>query len=120
MEESLTTTIRRRVAEDLSGDAAAALSGDDRREFARQRAFLHLDALSVSGHGSNALAPSPLEEQHLAQSVLDALFGLGRLQTLVDDDGIENIDINGCDRVWATFADGSKRLMDPVADSDDE
>jgi pilus assembly protein CpaF len=120
MGESLTTAIRRRVAEDLSGDAAAALSGDDRREFARQRAFLHLDALSVSGHGSNAQAPSPLEEQHLAQSVLDALFGLGRLQTLVDDDGIENIDINGCDRVWATFADGSKRLMDPVADSDDE
>ena len=34
----------------------------------------------------------------------------------MDDDGIENIDINGCDQVWATFADGSKRLMDPVAD----
>ncbi len=120
MGESLTTAIRRRVAEDLSGDAASALSGDDRREFARQRAFLHLDALSGSGHGSDELSPSPLEEQHLAQSVLDALFGLGRLQTLVDDDSIENIDINGCDRVWATFADGSKRLMDPVADSDDE
>ena len=120
MGESLTTAIRRRVAEDLSGDAASALSGDDRREFARQRAFLHLDALSTSGHASDVPSPSPLEEQHLAQSVLDALFGLGRLQTLVDDDTIENIDINGCDRVWATFADGSKRLMDPVADSDDE
>jgi pilus assembly protein CpaF len=120
MGESLTTVIRRRVAEDLSGDAAAALSGDDRREFARQRAFLHLDALSVTADGPSGVAATPLEEQHLAQSVLDALFGLGRLQPLVDDDSIENIDINGCDRVWATFADGSKRLMDPVADSDDE
>ncbi len=38
--------------------------------------------------------------------MLDALFGLGRLQALVDDPDIENIDVNGCDRVWATFADG--------------
>jgi len=120
MGEPLTTTIRRRVAEDLSGDAASALSGDDRREFARQRAFLHLDTLSASGHGSAPVPPSPVEEQRMAQAVLDALFGLGRLQSLVDDDGIENIDINGCDQVWATFADGSKRLMDPVAESDDE
>ena len=99
MGESLTTTIRRRVAEDLSGDDAASLAGDDRREFARQRAFLHLDALSASGHGEAPAAASPLEEQHLAQAVLDALFGLGRLQSLVDDEGIENIDINGCDQV---------------------
>jgi pilus assembly protein CpaF len=120
MDESLTTTIRRRVAEDLSGDDAAGLSGDDRREFARERAFLHLDALSAAGDEGVPAVPSALEEQRLAQAVLDALFGLGRLQALVDDDGIENIDINGCDRVWATFADGSKRLMDPVADSDEE
>ena len=120
MGESLTTTIRRRVAEDLSGDDASTLLGDDRREFARQRAFLHLDALSAAGDGGTAGSPTPLEEQRLAQAVLDALFGLGRLQALVDDPEIENIDINGCDRVWATFADGSKRLMEPVADSDED
>jgi len=120
MGESLTTTIRRRVAEDLSGDDAAALSGDDRREFARQRAFLHLDVLSAAGTVGIPDSQAPLDEQRLAQAVLDALFGLGRLQVLVDNDEIENIDINGCDQVWATFADGSKRLMDPVADSDEE
>jgi pilus assembly protein CpaF len=117
---ALASTIRRRVAEDLAGPDAAVLSGDDKREFARQRAFQHLDALS--GPLGDALGASltPLEEQGLAQSVLDALFGMGRLQALVDDDSIENIDVNGCDRVWATFADGSKRLMAPVAESDDE
>jgi Flp pilus assembly CpaF family ATPase len=120
MGESLTTAIRRRVAEDLSGDEAATLTPDDRREFARQRAYLHLDALSAAGHFGTEEMPTSLEEQGLAQAVLDALFGLGRLQALVDDDGIENIDINGCDQVWATYADGSKRLMDPVADSDEE
>lgn len=118
--ESLTGVIRRRVAEDLSGEGAVGLTGDDRREFARQRTFLHLDTLAGADGGGLDTAPNPVEEQRLAQAVLDALFGLGRLQALVDDDGIENIDINGCDRVWATFADGTKRLMDPVADDDDE
>ncbi len=120
MSETLTTQIRRRVAEDLAADDGALLDGDDRREFARQRAFLHLDALAAADRGTTGTARTPVEEQRLAQAVLDALFGLGRLQALVDDERIENIDVNGCDRVWATFADGSKRLMDPVADSDDE
>ena len=120
MTEAIATTIRRRVAEDLAGDGVLDLDADDRREFARQRAFLHLDSL-VAGNGHVDGAPaSPVEEQELAQAVLDALFGMGRLQALVDDDRIENIDINGCDQVWATFADGSKRSMGPVADSDDE
>jgi pilus assembly protein CpaF len=63
---------------------------------------------------------SPEASIKCPQSVLDALFGMGRLQALIDDPRIENIDINGCDRVWATFADGSKRMMEPIADSDDE
>ncbi len=67
-----------------------------------------------------AIPADPVEEQALAQAVLDALFGMAGLQGLIDDPDIENIDINGCDRVWATFADGSKRLMPPIADSDDE
>ncbi|MGD0880637.1 MAG: ATPase, T2SS/T4P/T4SS family [Acidimicrobiales bacterium] len=120
MNAPLASTIRQRVAEDLAGHEASSLTGDDRKEFARQRAFLHLDALSEFGDGEAPALLTHQEEQRLAQTVLDALFGLGRLQVLVDDPDIENIDINGCDRVWATFADGSKRLMDPVADSDDE
>jgi Flp pilus assembly CpaF family ATPase len=118
----LTRSIRQSVAEDLAGREASALPGDDRREFARQRVFVHLDALgdAVGATGVPNSALSHTDEQRLAQSVLDSLFGLGRLQALVDDPDIENIDINGCDRVWAVFADGSKRLMDPVADSDEE
>ncbi len=120
MSETLTSTIRRRVAEDLAGDGVSDLDAEDRREFARQRAFLHLDSLAGTHVPASGRPVSAVEEQELAQAVLDALFGLGRLQALVDDDGIENIDINGCDQVWATFADGSKRSMAPVADSDEE
>ncbi len=115
----MASAIRELVAEDLATPEGTLLIGDDRREFARQQVFAHLDLLAEQG--GHAWSPDAQEdEQRLAQSVLDALFGLGRLQTLVDDPEIENIDVNGCDRVWATFADGSKQLMAPIADSDEE
>ncbi|HEY1989855.1 MAG TPA: ATPase, T2SS/T4P/T4SS family [Acidimicrobiales bacterium] len=120
MTENLAGSLRRLVAEDLAAQDDADLRGDDRREYARQRIFAHLDDLASDGSGAGEIAPTVAEEQMLAQSVLDALFGMGRLQALIDDPRIENIDINGCDRVWATFADGSKRMMEPIADSDDE
>lgn len=149
MSRSLAAELRELVAEDLAGPRAMGLSGDHRREFARQRIFAHLDRLSHQdqetptwsthaspgtlspmgepgsrgsvGEARTLLVPAdPEEEQVLAQAVLDALFGMAGLQSLIDDPDIENIDINGCDRVWVTFADGSKRLMPPIADSDEE
>jgi pilus assembly protein CpaF len=114
----LAAALRRLVAEDLAA-VEEELEGDDRREFARQRIFVRLDELALEEFGDPA-GHSGGDEQLLAQSVLDALFGMGRIQTLIDDPGIENIDINGCDRVWVTYADGSKRLAPPVADTDDE
>ena len=119
MTAALAKAIRELVAEDLATSPAAGLVADDRREFARRQVFAHLDDLTSmngewhSGEGSG-------DETLLAQTVLDSLFGMGRIQALIDDAEIENIDINGYDRVWVTFADGSKRLMSPVAESDDE
>ena len=149
MSRTLAAELRALVAEDLAGPQATGLSGDHRREFARQRIFVHLDRLaqesretvawsdhipwgvssSANGPGSDTgrqrphpppVPDDPLDEQALAQAVLDALFGMAGLQSLIDDPDIENIDINGCDRVWVTFADGSKHLMPPIADSDED
>ncbi|MGO8871608.1 MAG: CpaF family protein [Acidimicrobiales bacterium] len=119
MKADLAAEIRELVAEDLAAPEAALLVGDDRREFARQQVFIHLDHLTGAA-GDGLEGDTTEREQRLAKSVLDALFGMGRLQALVDEPSIENIDINGCDRVWATFADGTKRLMAPVAESDAE
>ncbi len=120
MTGSLVSTIRELVAEDLAAVDPSELTGEDRREFARQQIFAHLDMLAADPVRPWPLPADAADEQRLAQSILNALFGMGPLQSLVDDTGIENIDINGCDRVWATFADGSKRMMPPVADSDEE
>ncbi len=107
------SVLRQLVAGDLSEPEAASLSADERREYARSCVYRHLDDMVASGY-------APEDEEGLARSVLDALFGLGRLQGLIEDPDIENIDVNGCDRVWVTYSDGSKELVDPVAENDEE
>ena len=48
------------------------------------------------------------------------LASLGRLQPLLDDDSVQDINVNGCDEVWVIRDDGSKTRADPIADTDDE
>jgi Flp pilus assembly CpaF family ATPase len=60
------------------------------------------------------------EQTRMAQAVFDAVFRLGRLQPLIDDDRAENIFILGHDRVLLQLVDGSRIQVDPVADSDEE
>ena len=63
---------------------------------------------------------SPGLQAALVQAVFDSLFRLGRLQPLVEDDRVENILIDGCDRVWLGLVDGSTVRGPAVADSDQE
>jgi pilus assembly protein CpaF len=62
----------------------------------------------------------PADEEALTRAVLDRLFELGRLQPLLDDDRIQNITANGCDRVFVDYADGTKMPGPPIAETDDE
>ena len=60
------------------------------------------------------------DEDELARAIDDALFGLGALQPLLEDDTIENVNANGCDETWVTRADGTKERGPSLAASDDE
>lgn len=62
----------------------------------------------------------PEEEARLKKDLFSMMFGMGRLQVLLDDPDVENIDANGCDVVWVRSADGSKRRGEAIADTDDE
>ena len=57
---------------------------------------------------------------HLQSAVVDALFGLGRLQPLVDNPDLENIEIYGHDRTVLVWADGRHTHGPAIADSDEE
>jgi Flp pilus assembly CpaF family ATPase len=62
-----------------------------------------------------------LDRTRLAQRVREQLVGLGELQVLLEKEDVEDIDINGCDIVWVSYADGHReRWPNPVASSDEE
>jgi pilus assembly protein CpaF len=96
------------------------LDEDSRREIGRALIVTmlrdHADALLAEG----APTPTPAQESALAEAIFAALFGLGRLQPLVDDEQVENIEITGCDRVHLVYGDGRVQPGPPVADSDEE
>jgi pilus assembly protein CpaF len=112
-----------RLAEQRRLDATAGMppmTAEDERQFARA-----LIAQVLEDHARNEItagrAPSNAqEEEELAAAIHAALFGVGRLQPLLEDQEIENIDINGCDRVFLGYADGREVLGEPAAENDDE
>jgi len=112
-----------RLAEQRRLDAAAGLApmtSEDERQFARA---IISQVLEEHARSEILVGRPPLiaqEETDLAEAIHAALFGVGRLQPLLEDQQIENIDINGCDRVFIGYADGSEVLADPVAESDEE
>jgi pilus assembly protein CpaF len=112
-----------RLAEQRRLDAAAAMpamSGEDERQFARALIAQVLEEHARSEITAGRAPSNAQEEEELAAAIHAALFGVGRLQPLLEDQQIENIDINGCDRVFLGYADGREVLGEPVAESDDE
>ena len=126
MDHALVRRLRTEVAEQIAGqrrdDAVLglAMSPEDERQYARS-----LIARSLASHArleleSGRVPPTAEEEEDLAAAVHAALYGVGRLQPLLDDPMVENVDINGCDRVFVGYADGRELMLDPVAETDEE
>jgi len=69
---------------------------------------------------AGAPVPTPADREALAQAVYDQRYGLGPLAGYLRDPRVENVDVNGCDEVWVTYATGERVIGPPVAASDDE
>jgi len=63
---------------------------------------------------------SPQERDDLAQAIYDQRYGLGPLEVYLRDADVENVDINGCDQVWVTYATGERVAAQPVAATDED
>src|SRR6202045_4236716 len=127
MDHSVVKRLRQEVGDRLAqqrrADAASGLapmSPEDERQFARALISMVLDEFARGEIPLGRRPPSAEEEEALAAGVHAALFGVGRLQPLLEDPEIENIDVNGCDRVFIGYADGRETMAEPVAESDDE
>ncbi|WP_046472314.1 CpaF family protein [Allosalinactinospora lopnorensis] len=64
--------------------------------------------------------PNGALEAELQTRVFNSVFGLGRLQPLIERPDVENIEINGYDQVWMRTRTGELLRGEPVADSDQE
>jgi len=69
--------------------------------------------------GKGRDTPSDQALNALRAAVLARVLGLGGLQVLMDDPGIETINANGCDMVFAIRADGATTIEAPIAPTDE-
>ncbi|GGM81189.1 protein kinase [Longimycelium tulufanense] len=93
---------RRHLAERLAADAADAYATEE-----------------LAHPTGTGLLPDEVE-RHVINQALDEIFGMGGLQPLLANPDIENINVNGCDKVFVRYADGRRAQTPPVAASDDE
>jgi len=123
----LVRRLRQGVADQLAATRRAdgangrdPMTGEDEREYARAVLNRALAEHARAELSAGRTPPTPDEEEDVAGAVQAALFGVGRLQPLLDDPLVENVDINGCDHVFVSYSDGRELYGAPVADSDAE
>lgn len=106
---------------DLEARHLAPRSEADERQqaqsFIRRVVSEHTEARLSQGE---ELSDDAEHDIRLRAAIYSAIYGAGQLQELLDDDLIENININGCDETWVTYAGGRKVRWRPVASSDAE
>jgi pilus assembly protein CpaF len=95
-------------------------ASDDERQNERDRLarVLVREVADTKRHAGMPL--SRADEQALFDALAADLAGLGRLQSLLLDNSIEEIHVLGHDRVRITRRDGTVDWGQPVADSDEE
>ncbi|AYG81185.1 Putative conjugal transfer protein [Streptomyces hundungensis] len=112
-----------RIAEQRRLDqvrGVAAMSSEDERQYARAVIAQILEEYARTEINAGRTPLDAETEEQYAAAVHAALFGVGRLQPLLDDPEVENIDINGCDQVFVGYSDGREVRGDPVAETDEE
>lgn len=118
----LVRAFRQKAADQLTNATMdrEGLTDDVRRELGRK---IIIDLVADHAREADAAGQggySATEQQHLTQAIYDSLFGLGRLQPLVDHPNLENIEIRGYDNVFLVHNDGRIEEGPAVADSDEE
>jgi Flp pilus assembly CpaF family ATPase len=125
-DDTLIRTVRSSVAVELSDEVRRLSTGGrvvdraDEEMLARRLIDTHLERLATDAIAAGRPVLSQSEETAIAQAVTDRLFNMGRLQPLIDDDQVQNIVANGCDRVFVEYVGGLKTPVAPIASSDEE
>ena len=125
---SLVRRLQAQVADDLTRERQQReaarlpeLSDDDQRQRSVSLASAAVSRYVRDEMSRGHAPPEGDFDARLVAAIDAAIWGAGELQELLDDPAIENIDINGCDGVWITYADGRGTVAGrPVAQTDAE
>jgi len=101
-------------------EALDGCSEVERRELGRAVILETVQAATERRFAERGSTWTPQAQSDLAKAVFDLMFGLGRLQPLVDRDDVEDIIVIGHDRVFLNLVDGTKAPGPAVAVSDAE
>lgn len=123
----LVVVLRRKAVAEISDREEQAVTADsrpiteqDRRLMGRAAIRQVVRAHAEQLHDDGSALWSIDHEEAYALAVENAIFGYGRLQPLFELDGVENVEIHGCDSVLVQYADGTRQPHPPVADTDAE
>lgn len=94
--------------EDAHRDTVSVMVNNALDNYADRRLTIGEDRLGTSERGE------------LHRAVMVSMFGAGRLQPLLDLEGLENLEIEGHDQVILQFNDGRLEVGPAVADSDEQ
>ena len=82
--------------------------------------ILSAEILRLRANAAIGGSGSSLSDSELTDLALEQVFGLGRLQPYLNDETISDIHVRGCAPVWVKRRDGSREMLDPIVDSDQE
>ena len=112
--------LRAQVASLIAAESAGqVMAEEDRRQFGLDR-VVRVVAQWATDYAATVRPLNKAEELLVRQAVFDAVFRAGRLQPLLDEPGVENIYINGCDDVVVDYQDRPQARHAAIASSDAE
>ncbi|TDD96029.1 CpaF family protein [Jiangella asiatica] len=112
--------LRQQAAAQLANRVDENTSEDERRAVGREVIAQLLDEHVRRAVTTGVPAISVDLQATLARAVFDALFGLGRLQPLVDDPSVENIEVYGAEPIVVIDGEGRISRRPAIVESNDE
>jgi Flp pilus assembly CpaF family ATPase len=115
----LTTAELMAIVPDVLQRAAGRLPDDDHAEDAMPVIRSACRSWADDRARQSGQVTDPRDVEAVAQAVYDVRYDMGPLTPYLHDSHVENVDINGCDQVWVTYATGERVAVAPIAPSDE-
>lgn len=113
--DAVSAEINRREAEQLE-----SMVIDDERRFARSTLRKELRRRNEAALTTGREPMAQDVEEQLIEETLNAVFGFGELERWLQDPSVQDVHINGFDRVFIKTRDGHRKQVSQVASSDAE